>query len=167
MAHGRTHNKFNTALTLTVGAVALFSGLPIGHSIALSAGAALGFLVNPDLDVEGGSIAFHNARKTAGGLFGLAWRMIWWPYAKVIPHRSSWSHTPVVGTLIRVSYLGLLIWPAWPFVPWPAVLPWFATALLGLALSDLVHWLLDPNRSRIYIEIISIANKRNLMVIVS
>lgn len=143
MAHGRTHNKANTALTIAVGAAALASGLPAGQSLALALGVAIGFLVNPDLDVEGGSIAFHNARRTAGGLFAFAWRLLWLPYARFIPHRSFWSHAPVIGTAGRVIYIGLLTWPAWPFIPWGIILPWLVPALLGLALSDLVHWILD------------------------
>jgi uncharacterized metal-binding protein len=140
MAHGRTHNAVNTALTISVGAVAFTTGLPADKALALTLGVALGFLVNPDLDVESGSIAFHNARRTAGGPFGLLWRALWWPYAKVTPHRSFWSHAPIVGTLGRVTYLGLL---TGLFIPWGAVLPWLVPAFLGLALSDMVHWMLD------------------------
>jgi uncharacterized metal-binding protein len=151
MASGHTHNAYNTGLFLATMFAGLAGGIPADKVAALSLGVSVGFLVNPDLDVESGSIAFYNARRTAGGLFGLAWRIIWWPYAKVVPHRSPLSHFPVLGTLIRVSYLGLLMWPAWPFIPWGAVLPWLGPALLGLVLSDTVHWILDMKTFKVFV----------------
>lgn len=33
-------------------------------------------------------------------------RWLWLPYRKAIRHRSIWSHGPLIGTLLRVMYLG-------------------------------------------------------------
>jgi uncharacterized metal-binding protein len=38
------------------------------------------------------------------------WVALWWPYAKLIPHRSFCSHGPLVGTAGRLLWL-LLICP--------------------------------------------------------
>ena len=145
MPHGRTHNLVNTLLTAATFAGAKYYGVADPVSFSMSAGVMVGFVLNPDLDVESGSIAYYNVRRLpiVGKALAVAWRIAWWPYAKVVPHRSRLSHLPILGTLIRVSYLGLLSWPAWPFIPWGAVLPWLAPALLGLAVSDAVHWVLD------------------------
>lgn len=38
----------------------------------------------------------------------MAWgplSLIWWPYMKLVPHRSWWSHGPILGTLARVATL--------------------------------------------------------------
>jgi len=34
-------------------------------------------------------------------------RFIWVPYQKIMPHRSVFSHGPILGTLIRLAYLWL------------------------------------------------------------
>ena len=30
---------------------------------------------------------------------------LWWPYRRLIPHRSLWSHGPVLGTSVRLGVL--------------------------------------------------------------
>lgn len=44
-------------------------------------------------------------------------RLVWYPYQRLIPHRSLWSHGLVVGPLLRVLYLyvmlELLLLAAW------------------------------------------------------
>lgn len=153
MASGRTHNFVNLLLAAGSYAGAKYYGLPDELAWSIAGGVALGFVLNGDLDVDGGSIAFHNVRRLplVGKLLAFTWRVLWWPYAKIVPHRSPLSHLPILGTLIRVSYLGLLIWPVWPFIPWAALLPWLAPVLLGLALSDLVHWILDMKTLKVFV----------------
>lgn len=93
----------------------------------------------------------------------------WWikPYAQIIPHRSFWSHGPIVGTLIRVVYcISMLFLAGWlallaysfvtteynaaqlfvmyvymwiDYAPWPAIF-WHS---IGLAISDFVHFIAD------------------------
>ena len=83
-------------------------GLPLGLAIGVLWGtltgviAAAGFLfgglwLSPDLDTR------SNALKRWGPLGGL-----WWPYRLLIPHRSVWSHGPLLGTATRL--LLLLSW---------------------------------------------------------
>lgn len=55
------------------------------------------YLLSPDLDLSDSDPSRS---------WGIA-RVIWRPYAAVFRHRG-WSHTPVVGTLTRVLYLGAI-----------------------------------------------------------
>lgn len=84
------------------------------------------------------------------------WFAFWWPYAWLIPHRSPISHWPVLGTLIRLVYillLGSIFWygASWlvtgagAFLPSPnsKLIEWLGWALLGLTLSDALHFLMD------------------------
>ena len=97
MASGRHHDSATILL-----------GLPLGLAIGVLWGtltgviAAAGFLfgglwLSPDLDTR------SNALKRWGPLGGL-----WWPYRRLIPHRSVWSHGPLLGTATRL--LLLLSW---------------------------------------------------------
>lgn len=72
----QTHNS---NLTLIVSGAFLFSGLMFG----------------PDLDL------YSLQYKRWGYL-----RWIWIPYQKTLPHRSLLSHGPIIGTTLRVLYLG-------------------------------------------------------------
>ena len=61
-------------------------------------------------------------------------------YAKLMPHRGI-SHTPIIGTLTRVAYIGpLLIIAAFFGFPFQ---PWMLWVLLGLMLSDTLHFVHD------------------------
>ena len=64
--------------------------------------AAAGFLfgglwLSPDLDTRSRSLQRWGP---------LGW--LWWPYRRLIPHRSLWSHGPLIGTASRL--LLLLTW---------------------------------------------------------
>jgi uncharacterized metal-binding protein len=63
--------------------------------------------VSPDLDQEGYSALEIEAVRALGPL-GYLWLALWWPYAKLIPHRSFWSHGPLVGTAGRLLWLFLV-----------------------------------------------------------
>jgi uncharacterized metal-binding protein len=138
MSTGRWHNRINGLLALSVFGGALYVGAPLPVSAGLSVGVVIGFAVNPDLDVNGGSIAMHNIRRPFGTLAAGLWRVYWYLYARLIRHRSFWSHTPVVGTLLRVLYLAPL---------WICLIPFLSEYLLiivtGLCLSDTIHWIMD------------------------
>ncbi|HEY9846435.1 MAG TPA: metal-binding protein [Candidatus Caenarcaniphilales bacterium] len=70
----------NSTLTLLICGAFLFSGLMFG----------------PDLDI------YSRQFKRWGWL-----RWIWLPYQKSIRHRSFLSHGPVIGTTLRLAYLGI------------------------------------------------------------
>jgi len=94
MASGPEHEKstrwWAAPFALTIGLIFdVQSGLISG--IAFLVG---GLWLSPDLDTN--SIALRRW----GILKGL-----WWPYRKMIKHRSILSHSPFIGTVLRVGYL--------------------------------------------------------------
>ena len=110
-----------------------------------------GLWLSPDLDV----------RSTALRRWGVL-RGIWWPYRRLLPHRSLLSHGPVIGMALRLAWLSawlLLIWTLSsllaPFLPtpsqaWPDLLKvlkdhprtWIGI-LVGLESSVWLHLILD------------------------
>ncbi len=98
MASGQDHDKATALLSGPFGLIiSLVFGIKIGllSTIAFVIG---GFWLSPDLDTK--SLALKRWGKL---------RIIWWPYRKLIPHRSIFSHGPIVGTMIRLGYLLLII----------------------------------------------------------
>lgn len=153
MASGRTH----AAATLFA-ACAMVPLLPAAIShfgpevVAAIPGCVAGLIVGPDADVDGGWLAFWQVRRAwgpAGGAAAFAYRALWYPYAKLIPHRHWLSHMPVVGTAGRLVYLAWL--PALVLVVaghasavadlLQSPVLWWACA--GLAVSDGLHWAFD------------------------
>ena len=69
----------------------------LGLDAALIAAASClagGLWLSPDLDTR------SNALRRWGVL-----GFLWWPYRRLIPHRSLWSHGPVLGTSVRLGVL--------------------------------------------------------------
>jgi uncharacterized metal-binding protein len=113
----------------------------------MTSGCLAGLLITPDLDVDVPVNSHAVVRRHAGLLPWLAWRLLWLPYAKTIPHRHWLSHAPVIGTLIRVAYMSAVIWLILtllgiPF-PWHSPPGWTGWALSGLMIADAVHWAAD------------------------
>ncbi len=99
MSSGRTHDQItlislpvltvvsllltrNAELTLWVAGSFLFGGLMFG----------------PDLDI-------HSNQSIRWGWL----RWMWQPYRQAIPHRSAFSHGPLIGTIFRLLYVGLWV----------------------------------------------------------
>ncbi len=76
-------------------------------------------------------------------------QFIWHPYQKLIPHRNWKSHAPVLGSLLRLLYLGACLSPLWLMFPDLQRMQWaidwgkLAAFLVGVELSALNHLLLD------------------------
>jgi uncharacterized metal-binding protein len=105
MPSGRTHDR----ITLWCLPVIIFLARMFNVSIPLTIVMSLaflvgGFMLGPDLDL-------HSIQYKRWGPF----RWIWKPYQMLLSHRSGLSHGPIIGTAIRVVYLGL----------------WFAVFALG------------------------------------
>jgi uncharacterized metal-binding protein len=152
MPSGATHDR------ITLMSLPIVSGLTLlasrSASITLSlAGSFLfsGLMFGPDLDIY--SVQFKR--------WGIL-RWIWRPYQKSMHHRSWLSHGPIIGTILRLAYLGLwmalfgagFIWLAtlnrWSLWPWQTIasqLPQLAlkyiwqgfAVLIGLELGALSH----------------------------
>lgn len=76
---------------------------------------------------------------------GTLWFWCWEPYARLMPHRSVWSHGVLVSTAVRVVYF---LWPlflGWWLATgqWLALPPWFWAWFAGVAASDTLHALMD------------------------
>ena len=94
MASGRSHDRATALLALPFG---LLWGPGLG--LAGVAVAALAFLLgglwlSPDLDT----------RSRATGRWGPL-HVLWWPYRRLLSHRSLLSHSPLLGTAGRLAYL--------------------------------------------------------------
>ena len=98
MASGRAHDHATWALALPFGALWWpWLGLP-GAAVAGSSFLLGGLLLSPDLDTR------SNATRRWGPL-----RLLWWPYRRGLSHRSLLSHTPLIGTAVRLLYLALVV----------------------------------------------------------
>jgi uncharacterized metal-binding protein len=163
MPAGRTHDKITFLASIPVGATACLSqGLAIGMIVTV-AFLFSGLLFNGDLD--------HDAEATCYDRWWI-FRWLFWPYMKIMPHRSIWSHGPILGTLVRLLYVGVMAaivtgvyagvvqliglkWEVTTKLPeLPVVFSWVKTnrgeliaTLIGLELGSLSHTLADwtPN----------------------
>jgi uncharacterized metal-binding protein len=99
MPWGSTHDRL---ILWTAPGITLAAAL-LGNSaaVALAVGSAYlfsGLMFSGDLDTD--------SRQYRRWLF-LRW--IWLPYRRWLRHRSFWSHGPLVGTALRLLYLGLWV----------------------------------------------------------
>lgn len=112
-----------------------------GLELGIIAGASHflgGYWLSPDLDI-----------KSRPFLRWSVLRFIWMPYQRLIPHRSPLSHAPVLGSAIRLLYLGAWLSPLWLLfldlqrMQWAVDWMKVAAFLVGVELSALNHLLLD------------------------
>jgi uncharacterized metal-binding protein len=146
MPSGKVHAVSTIVLSLAGGYLAYSQGWQLPQVGALAGGTLAGILVSPDLDVDRGNISHKIARK-GGCLLGLLWKIFWFPYAALIPHRSPLSHLPVLGTALRLFFIygwvSLIFWLLKLGGVYPVLPGWAWYAVAGLALADGLHWLLD------------------------
>ena len=143
MANGATHDQITLTLAKSA-AIAALLPLPWDIPWPVAAGIYAGLWLSPDLD-----LAKCNARKRWRDFAWLGW--IWWPYAKLIPHRSWASHAPIISTAGRLAYVGGLAFiVALAVGQGESMLDWVghyqAAALAfatGLAIADTGHWAAD------------------------
>lgn len=123
------------------------------QAIFISIGYLSGKYLDPDLD----QLKITQARQNAlhdFSILGYFWIGYWYAYGYLFKHRGI-SHVPIIGTLTRVFYLLPLMGLMWIFGS--SILPnWFnqnfyamivsvkmMSFVIGLALSDLLHEVLD------------------------
>ena len=97
MASGLEHDKATKFCSLLFG---LTVGLVIDYKTGLIAGTSFligGLWLSPDLDTESKPL------KRWGIL-----KIFWYPYRKIIPHRSFLSHGIIIGSSLRLIYLLIL-----------------------------------------------------------
>ncbi|MEA5463342.1 metal-binding protein [Leptothoe sp. PORK10 BA2] len=99
MPSGKSHDRITLWLLpgVLTGAFMLTIDVPLTIIVSISFLIG-GFMMGPDLDIQ--SIQYRRWGPV---------RWIWSPYQMMVKHRSPWSHGPVIGTLVRVVYLGIWI----------------------------------------------------------
>jgi uncharacterized metal-binding protein len=109
--------------------------------IAAGCGSILGVFLSPDLDVNHKTISERILLETVG-ILGWLFFVYWWPYAKLVRHRSWLSHAPLFGTALRLLYaLGpLLYFEEYRDLLFTEFVGWM---VVGLAVSDIAHWVMD------------------------
>lgn len=145
MATGKVHGKVTTVLIPMCFVLGTqLNGLENGFLMAC--GCALGLIIEPDLDMP-----TKTESEKRLGIFNPIWFWIWYPYAKVIPHRSFLSHAPFFGTLLRWFYIAA--------IPLAFLLLFYTqqdlkifiinnyqpvlAVFIGNAISDIAHWFFD------------------------
>lgn len=156
MSSGKTH-AFGSAMATPFVLLSTLAATNIEMALVAAFGcAAVGLIITPDLDQEGKSWIENKMMRNQNilvALFGWIHFIIWYPYAKAIPHRHFLSHFPVVGTVVRASYLlALLFVPYWYMTKelgwhWAInrqlVVDYGIALFYGLAVSDAVHYIFD------------------------
>ena len=109
MASGRDHDRATLLGCLPFG-LALWPLLGAKAAVLGAAAFVVGGLwLSPDLDTRSRPL------RRWGPL-----RWIWWPYRQLIPHRSLFSHGPLIGMALRLLWLLGVIALAWVALsPWP------------------------------------------------
>ena len=152
MPGGKTHIKLWTAGAFPALGAAAFVGAGLGEGMVwVGASFAGGYVVgglfgDPDLDVPGRTETENRALRVFGWP-GYAYIMYWYPYGKLFRHGQT-SHTPLLGLLSRVAYVGILntavlmaLIVALSLVGW-APFSWMSVGGLGTLISDeLGPWL--------------------------
>ncbi len=161
MPSGKVHDQI-TAVTALAAVPIWWLASPTKDFVALSLGLGAylfsGFWLSDDLDTN--CVAY----KRWGILRGL-----WWPYQKLVPHRSWISHGLAVGPLIRVLYFMGMVWlgvrlGSWLLAKWGMAVDrnaltlhawqhtilwthahpvWALWSLLGLILGGVTHSVAD------------------------
>ena len=152
MSAGCVHQKASVALAGGF----LLGSFAFGPGWEYAAGALVGVLLTPDLDVDNGYIGNNIIRQGLGYWGDKVWDVIWYFYRRSLKHGSELSHFPVVSTLFRLAYLYFfviiipyvvlhLFFPGtWGDLQWMMELGVkHYKLILGLMGSDIIHWGLD------------------------
>ena len=113
MASGQQHDRATCWLALPYGLLWWPWLGPQGAIVSAFAFLIGGLWLSPDLDTN------SRPYQRWGPL-----RWLWWPYRKALRHRSLVSHTPLLGSAVRLVYAGVFITGlAWLLHPWGTPLP--------------------------------------------
>jgi uncharacterized metal-binding protein len=149
MASGRQHDRLTRRLALPFGLLWWPALGPVGVAVATGAFLLGGLWLSPDLDTR------SNATRRWGPL-----RLLWCPYRRLLSHRSLLSHTPLLGTGLRLLWLAALVLGACTALQplgapppgevlergrelWRTHRPLLLAALVGLEASSWLHLLQD------------------------
>lgn len=102
MPSGKVHDQITIVAAVVVAPIWWYfapTHSPSETAILAASTLVSGLLFSPDLDLN--SSIYHRW----GPL-----RFIWWPYQKLIPHRSKLSHSFILGPLLRLVYFLGITW---------------------------------------------------------
>jgi uncharacterized metal-binding protein len=136
MASGKSHDRSIYFCSPLIGILGAPYLSPTMGLIAASSHLLGGLYLSPDLDLK--SLPWRR--------WGVL-RFIWLPYQKAISHRHWLSHAPIIGSIVRLLYLGLWLSPLLIVIPsfhpnsdfWQSI----SAAMVGVEVSVLNHLLLD------------------------
>lgn len=150
MSSGYVHARATIVLAPLIASLAYISVNNIDLALQLGLGCLIGVFLTPDLDIDRVRILSSSVMGKVGNI----WRTYWYVYSRWLPHRSFLSHFPIVGTLVRLAYLGLLpltinlfcyysgneSYNLQEVVGFVWDMRWIVA---GLTIADLLHYLMD------------------------
>jgi uncharacterized metal-binding protein len=149
MPSGRVHSSSTVSLAVASFGLVFYYTHDPKIALAFSLGAASGVFLTPDLDIELQIASKIAISRTFGKVIGKLWYIFWWPYGKLLPHRSWISHFPVISTLIRLIYLFFLpifIILSTNTTQFGEILDFLYNirhAIYGLVAADTLHFIMD------------------------
>lgn len=147
MTNGQNHARITTALAPMAGVASMLIMQSPAIGLCVGIGTLSGLAIEPDLDI---ATLTHSERRMIRryGALGRAWSAFWYFYGLSFQHRSKWTHTPILGTLIRLLYLlwlplllGLIFAPG--VTAGFLFSEYFIAYFVGLVIADTGHWLAD------------------------
>lgn len=100
MASGKIHKQANIAAGIFMGVTSYAVFMREDITLGAAIGSLVGTIVTPDLDLVVPSNFFSRLP-----IINFLWMCLWWPYKKMVRHRSFISHSPLVSTIIRLLYM--------------------------------------------------------------
>ena len=147
MPNGPVHARITMVVAVVViPSVSITSHMQPVDILLLVSGALLGLAINPDLDLS--ENRFNNdLQHISKNFLKFAWDGYWYMYGRLIHHRSPISHSPILGTLIRMIYmipvLTLIVVPLSYILSDHSIFIVFVILFTGLCVSDLFHIIAD------------------------
>lgn len=169
---GWKHTQITLGLSVVAAVAALLCSpvVPQQQAGSLLLGATLGCLsgivLSPDLDQTSLTVSEWYILKipVLGYVIGPLFVAFWLPYSRMFKHRSIWTHGPIISTLVRLVYIGVMVFILTSFIPYiqlgstyyststdnlvrllfrQDMIPGISAWICGLMLSDIGHWLRD------------------------
>lgn len=139
MSDGITHLTFNLCCTAALSIAAISYGTE-DFSKGVIIGGLISTIITPDFDLSK-SLPRNIAKRIP------FMELLWRPYARMFKHRSFWTHSFIISSLIRISYFLVTITPILLILYYFNINPYALELLLGITLAwiinDASHLFLD------------------------
>ena len=106
MSSGQHHAGMTKGIAsgIGLGAISSYFLTPVELSF-MALGCLLGLFLGPDNDHDVATTHEQYVKALLGRPGLWVYSVLWYPYKIGIKHRSFWSHTPIVGTTVRLIYM--------------------------------------------------------------